>query len=518
MFNIIRLDTGDAIENEAGETLTFENGKEAAERAKELAESLGVKCQPRKVITDTSWHDRERQRFANDTYSPLAWQSLSVWRKKIFDPVYDEFERANNASWNELYWSKSFRTSKAREEAYEAAHKAERELVLKRMKGTGEIYFAHVSLDDPSMIAFTKNDLMGVADRQTRLSPKSFLERYFGDRLTADEIALCVKAHDDEYLATVQVKFATTPDEIQWTYAHYDESVSALVGSCMRCSSVVTEWQYGPAPVRVYGAGDLAIAYLTNTEGRVTARCLCWPDRKVYGRVYASNDKLHRALRALGYVKGDYYDDAQGTFEGARLLKIQANFGDGEVFVMPYLDGRLGVKAGRGDNRGFFIITHEDDGESYETHTTNGTTCDDPSEYEDDRMSCERCEERVYDLSPVRTAFRWPHRVEHWCACCIEDNSFYCDATDTYYSRDTFDDVELANGDTWESSYFSDNGFESELTDDAFHNDLAVSVITSTDGDTQTWARPELAGNAFEHEGKWYANELADQISNIAAE
>jgi hypothetical protein len=85
-------------------------------------------------------------------------------------------------------------------------------------------------------------------------------------------------------------------------------------------------------PVRVYGAGDLAIAYLEPEKGHVTARALCWPARKIFGRVYGDDGKLIPMLESAGFSAIDRH--SKTSFNGAKLLRIEDDYG----FVCPYLD------------------------------------------------------------------------------------------------------------------------------------------------------------------------------------
>ncbi len=83
------------------------------------------------------WRERERALFADGTYTALPWEDIGFWRGSTA----------------------------------EAEH------------------YAHVSTADPSKIAYTPSGKHGAADRQVRMKPGKYLNKYFGDVLTAAQIA-----------------------------------------------------------------------------------------------------------------------------------------------------------------------------------------------------------------------------------------------------------------------------------------------------------------------------------------
>src|SRR5262249_35481599 len=130
---------------------------------------------------------------------------------------------------------------------------------------------------------------------------------------------------------------------------------------------------HGPChPVRVYGAGDLAIAYLEQGD-EITARALCWPAKLIYGRPYGDEHRLSAALEKAGYTYG------HGTkLRGAKLLRIRS--GDG--FVAPYIDGCPGI-SDHGD--------HLEIGGDLESDSTTGVILEESGE------TCDRCGDGGFD-------------------------------------------------------------------------------------------------------------------------
>lgn len=502
MFHLIRLDTKEPLENEAGEPITFETGPEASTRAKAMSETLGVKVQPRRIVVDSSWHAREQARFDSGEYMRLAWLGEKLWHKNVIEPValaiaprrealYDELNDVEvKRGWNSPGYNKAAKEYTLKIKALDIECEA---LQTKN-------HFAHISIHDPLMVAFTKSDEMGLADRQTRMSPEAYLKRYWSDKFTTSEIDALVQVHNETYIEQA-FKLATSPDEIEEVYTNYDGSCRDVASSCMRGD----DWNYGEHPCRVYGAGDLAIAYLTNANGETTHRALCWPERKLYSRMYGYGDRLHARLKMAGYSKSYYYDSGSKSLEGARLLRIALDC-NSEHFVMPYVDEDIPAK----DDGKFLILSH--DGRIC-TRQTNGTTADEPEE--DDRPYCESCEERVDETTTVYTRANQTRSVE-MCECCREGNAFYCDGFEEYFS--TRIEAYAVGDQTWSAGYFAQHGATSDHTDDSYPKEDMVTVIVDTEGTTERWHEDEAAEDAFEHDGELYANDLHDEILGEDAE
>lgn len=495
MFHLIRLDTKEPLENEAGEPITFETGPEASTRAKAMSETLGVKVQPRRIVVDSSWHEREQARFDSGEYMRLAWLGEKLWYKNVIEPVISTIESRRRALVDTLddaevkYGGGTPSYNKAYDE-YSLKYRA---LDIECETLQTKNHFAHISIDDPLMVAFTKNDEMGLADRQTRMSPEAYLKRYWPDKFTTSEIDALVQVHNETYVDQ-SFKLATTPDEIEKVYTNFDRSCSDVASSCMRGYG----WNYGEHPCRVYGAGDLAIAYLTNKDGETTHRALCWPERKLYSRMYGNGDRLHVRLKMAGYSKSSYYDSG-ASMEGARLLRIELDC-NSEHFVMPYVDENISAK----DDGKFLVLSHAG---RICTRQTNGTTTDEPGE--DDREMCESCEERADETTTVYTRANQTQCVS-MCECCRDRHAFYCDGHEEYFS----DRIEsYAVGDqTWSARYFEQHGATSDHTENNYPKEDMVAVIVDAEGATECWYDGEAKEDAFEHDGKWYANDIRDEI------
>jgi hypothetical protein len=369
-------------------------------------------------------------------------------------------------------------------------------------------HFAHVALGDATKIAFTEDEGKGEADRQTVMKPGRYLARYFGDVLTPKQIAFYAEfwAKGERPTSTLagDIAFATTPDEIVQVY---EEGPA----SCMS----------GVDCVRVYGAGDLAIAYIKRPDGwtesdgpgrrTVPARAICWPERKVFGRIYptpdrwsadgfhceadavSAQDRLEQGLRSLGFQQATSHPDGMN---GARLLREESDEGG---WVMPYLDKGYGVNM-RGD---YFVLAKRGE---YVCDSTGGVI-NGPDEDEDDEYeyeySCNHCGDGMNDAESVYhewSSAYGPRRGVFYCATCASDHTFYCDATERYYSDDV-DNVEV-EGDTWVSSYAEANAYYCDGQGDWFRND--TPRVELTNGDIYEAAYFYTQGMLCAYDGGYY--------------
>jgi hypothetical protein len=320
MFEVYNTETGEAHEEK------YHTGYGATIFATQLnAISVGHH-EVRAVQLDTSWMAREAKRLVDHTYRPLP----------IPKDLYDKLPRD---------------------------------------------HFVHLSSVNPIMVAFTKNPMMGAKDRQTRLDLRSYLKTY-ATNLTPLEKELIVtdiaNGHDQSH-----VLFAITSDEIVKVYTNYDRSILKLEVSCMRYKA--SQYLSRPIhPVSVYGAGDLAVAYLVNDEDKTTARALCWPARKIYSRVYAEDDTLHKELKRLGYTKSSYYGESyeNNTFLGAHLLRVYVD--EYDAYVMPYIDEpNIGIKKDKGGDT-LIICKEWEDIDGISVTETNGLSLNIEDEYIED--------------------------------------------------------------------------------------------------------------------------------------
>lgn len=371
--------------NEPLATFLFD-GKTAAAEAKRLTVALGVKCQPRPMVLD-DWKKREAERFISGEYVKVPWADAWWWLGSI-----------------------------------------------------GEIeHFAHVSLKDKGRIAFTESAEKGAADRQTVIKPGVYLQRYYSEALSTYDIQRLAREFAGMY-EEHELLFAHTADEIERVYVNGPNS-------CM--SHKPSDYASDIHPVRVYAAGDLALAYIA-IDGEPTARALCWPERKVYGRVYGDADRLNPLLEKAGY--------SAGSLEGARLTRIEQH----GSLVCPYIDHiyrvsddgdclRIGGDLMAESTNG--LIDCED---IYHCEACGGRVDDDEAYCDDDgniyceccvdnrSFVCDCCGERHWHASGIEVD--GGERV--WCEGCVERRAFYCDHCEQYYSTRR-NDAHNVQGETW---------------------------------------------------------------------
>lgn len=411
MFMVIRLEQG----ARDGVPLLDSDGKvhiyaTGAEAAADAAllSSQWTKYQPRRVAED-GWREREAGRFADGTYLTVPWFTETWWIGS--EPNRD--------------------------------------------------HYAHVSNDDAAQIAFTPDAEKGAGDRQTRMAPGRYLAKFFPGLSSADVASWAAK-WGSEHGTGIELLFAATADEIQEVYENGPTS-------CM--SHDASDYDSPIHPVRVYAAGDLQIAYLKRGDA-ITARTLCWPEKKIFARIYGDYERLSPLLEEAGYR------DASYEFEGARLLRREHNGG----FVAPYLD----------------VVRYVSDAGDY-LRIGGDLSCDSTNGLiEDEGCSCERCGDRM-----GRDEGNYMEDVEEsWCDDCERRYSFYCDRYGQTFTGDDY--VRMANGETWSADAFAEHGAECEGSGDCIPADDTVELEDGT-----IWSDRYFHLNGFvcEDTGGNYSNE-----------
>lgn len=313
-------------------------------------------------------------------------------------------------------------------------------------------FAVHKSISSPGMIAFYESAAKAEARRETITKVGRFLTR-FRPELSQDDIRKLAEQYQAEQAQNV-LTFATTEDKIEKVYVNGPNS--CMAGSARKFKSSIH-------PARVYAAGDLAIAHI-GTDSRV----LCWPEKKIYGRVYGNTksqrDTLEKALKDMGYSYEPY------KFCGAKLLLVE----DKNFYVMPYLDHGLEVE----ERNGYFIIVRDgiaadstngllstrscpicgdsisgnDDADMCESCYAEHSYCSHCEEltHHDNIMylegpgltlcsyclsgnytMCESCEEYVEDKD-VHKVISETNRTENYCSGCVSDHAIPCATCDKY--------------------------------------------------------------------------------------
>lgn len=456
MFQIVNVKQDNAVWNDTdGKPCLFAAGKEAADFCVEWNAVYSdpyhqVKLQPRRVADDGSWQERECARFVSGEYKRLPWEGLA-W----FD------------------------------------NKAETAL-----------HFAHVSTEDGAKVAYTEDAVKGQADRQTRIKPGKYLAKFFADVLSTEEIARLSAEYSKAYEDN-ELKFAHDAD--QWEHVYTNGP-----SSCM--SKSLSYYNSSVHPVRVYAAGDLALAYLER-EGEITARAIVWPEKKIHSRIYGDNVRLRGMLEDAGFSEGD--------LDGAKLLRIE----EGNGFVMPYVDGADGAKddgdyliLGRGR-----ICTGNSCGLSEEGYSCSCCASfvseDDCRSNDNGEMFCDSCYSdnysycEYYEEDYPAEGFReviigrtssGRVRTQYWSEDAQDNHAFVCDKTGDLYQEDLR--VEMSNGDSWNQYTFEDEGFTCEGSDECYPIDEAVRLEDGT-----LWSQSHFDDYGVEIDGKFYDKDNAPE-------
>lgn len=347
------------------------------------------------IIRPLGWEEREAYRFENGSYLHPVWANEAFWGNRS------------------------------------------RELVE---------HYAHRSVEDSNLIAFTENADKGARDIQTRMKAGRYLKKFFPD-LPAKKIAFMAEwaqrgQRPPVDFGVLDLKFASTSKEIEDVYEHGPNS-------CMS----------GDEAVRVYGAGDLAVAYLEPRHrdpdselSAITARALVWPERKAMGRVYPTpdnyssdgfssegeaksmQDQLFDRLKAEGYTS--FYEDG-AIFDGARLLAIPYPPGSdpvGNNWVMPYIDNNRFDGDGKD---GFFRIEHNG---RWSAGDTCGYTAGPYRQDGESKGTCDECAARVPDDDLTVVGIDTGPEGETlcctqaFCPSCVQHSTFVCDGSGIRYA------------------------------------------------------------------------------------
>ncbi|ARQ95236.1 hypothetical protein [Bradyrhizobium phage BDU-MI-1] len=294
-------------------------------------------------------------------------------------------------------------------------------------------HFAHLWLNDASKIAYIENEEHGILFKVTALTPGRYISRFYPD-VDDDKRRHLIAAIDP----SGEVFYAWTPDEIAEVYKHGPES----------CMDGDHDFDDLPCwPTAPYGAGDLAVAYTKNKHGNIQSRAVCWPAKKLYGRIYGDAQRMKAAMEAEGFQTFRERNDVHGnnkvgSFIGAKLLKIPSELADHE-YVMPYFDD-IRVAIDMGDH--FLTAEKAEEGQTYVASgsSTHGTS------------TLHRICPKSKCPAPI-TEFTFVHGVnEEWCATAVYDHTFKCAGSGRRYPHEF--KVVMGHGAPWSKDYFEQNG------------------------------------------------------------
>lgn len=308
MFIVVNLRTNVPWPDREGNPVVFATGTEAAAAAAQLNSAIGRmswytpnfhrgatvgargllspylggddmvcmsdKWQSRPLKNDENWRERETARFENAKYERVPWDTDLTWIEAM---------------------------------SKDGPHKE---------------HFVHVSSGDDGMIAYTPNDGFGRLDRKLRTTPSRYIFKFFGENATSKKwLNMWTKKKSD-----IDLKFATTREEIRRVYVNGPNS-------CMK-GEASRFWRRkgAPHPVEAY-AGALQVAYVENSAGKITARCVCSHEKQTYGRLYGHQSAILKSL-----LDGEGFK--AGGFDGIKMPMIDVTSFTKvpNSYLMPYMD------------------------------------------------------------------------------------------------------------------------------------------------------------------------------------
>lgn len=307
-------------------------------------------------------------------------------------------------------------------------------------------HFAHLSARDPSKIAYTESEELGTIDRVTVTTPGRYLTKFYPE-VDDDHRRRLIAAVDP----AGEIFYAFKPEEIAEIYKNGPKS---CMDARHNFSGMDPHWPTDP-----YGAGDLAIAYTKNADGRIQSRCLCWPAMKLFGRCYGDIQRMEAAMKAERYT--DAYNGSAQFPSGAKLLKIPHPAKDG-FFVMPYFDNI---------ERVILVDDH------FETHDgllkdvplgTPYIVCGGSSGYSDLYQYCPKTRQ-----GHPQKDFQFVHGPnQQWSRSAIDSYAFTCRGSGKVWSNDYR--VLMAGGWYWSKEHFDANGERCTFTGKNYPKDEMV--------------------------------------------
>lgn len=214
-------------------------------------------------------------------------------------------------------------------------------------------HFVHVSTKDPQLLAYTATEEKGERDIQTPVKPGKYLMTYFKEILTERhikflaewQIAGGARPNEETVKPKYELLFAWTPQEIFDVYLKGPSS-------CMVFDT------FARSPVRIYGAGDLAVAYIRNTRKAIIARAVVYPEKKAASKIYTNDrydtQKIWGEFQTVLKEHGYKFAPEGATFEGARLLKER--HGDFDRYHDEYLIPSIEIGPEMMDAEGDFFV------------------------------------------------------------------------------------------------------------------------------------------------------------------
>jgi len=358
-------------------------------------------------------------------------------------------------------------------------HKYTAPLFLEQLRQLGKLnpslwwHFPHISVDEPTMVAYTPSPDYGRADRQVRMKIGRYLTQFYSEMLTQNQIRSMANG-----VKSLSFHMGKTSADFKRIY---EDGVS----SCMSCmgGSRIGDISGDYHPAEVYGSGDFAITWLTDdaTDQLVARAIVAYPDQPNNGghfvRLYGAEAlTLEDKLIEMGYERQSGYAD------GLRLLAIQD---DDNNYLMPYIDGNEYTVS---LTRGFWVIGYTCGEHCHDARETNGIyrsggTCDACGD-----QTNEDEEDMVYsDYHGIRIGqcciddYTWCYSRHGDRDYIHQDDVVYCETDGEYYHDAYLDRHGIVYCDT-EGAYRCESECVQNPDGEWMHEEDAVK-ITNSDGD-----------------------------------
>lgn len=387
-------------------------------------------------------HDIQDWREKPITYSSIEEAELAILSRKLQDicivKIYNDF------SWL------SAEECKFLDGEYEKPSFCEflRANFSEKFYYENRVHVVHIHKTDKEYISFIKNGDNGIRGIYTKMLPGKYLKKYYN--LDDETIRLLVEDFTVSN-SKLELKWAETPDEIEAVY-----SMNAGFESCMQGEYHADDYSTKEHPVRVYGAGDLSVAYLTKKNVRIhnnkpivedllIARALVWKEAKQVGRMYGEYRKLQHALREYG-IPTESNTNTYDMLYGARLLKKKVTMRNSGTthYMAPYIDCMSS-----GANGGLYI------GKKYLYRCRFGDTLAQNTVGITDTFCCYICERiRSTHYMQKNSVYRKEkYTSARICSRCVGDRHlFYCNNTKYYYPKEGYTPIQVLTFDgtqTW---------------------------------------------------------------------
>lgn len=361
-------------------------------------------------------------------------------------------------------------------------------------------HFPHISIDEPSMVAYTPNPEYGVRDRQVRTKVGRYLQQFYGDLITSEQIRSMANG-------TKQLNLEFDSD----IRAAYLRGGRDGVTSCMThaVSSYSTRGDYHP--VDVYQTGEFKVALLHDGfNNEICARALVHVPSRVFVRCYGREaNTLQDRLVGADYSEQDEWEN------GIRMLLIRD---DDDNVVVPYMDGRTqSASIEYHDGKEWLVV---DRGGDVDMSTTSGVWYEQETQYCDECQDSVECDEETMEYSSYHGMNIGPCCIDNFCRayvgrrgsmdwvrfddteeCACDGERYvtemldefgivYCDVTEDYrFSRNLVTDVR-GEDIPEEYAYEVENTVNSGETAYVYHQDhdrLFEMVLERVDGDCKRW-------------------------------